>query len=508
MTSLTRGSISLLLLPLLLDAVTADDRFAVVDEYIAAAMQQWEVPGVAVAAVQNGEVVFARGYGVCEIGGDQPVTDETLFAIASCAKSFIATSLAILVDEGRLKWDDPVVKHLPDFRLATDYLTEHVTIRDLLCHRTGLPRADLLGERGDLNFADRFRRLRYLQPAAELRTQLIYNSHPYDVAAEIVARVSGQTWDDFVRERILRPLRMDSTKMSPAGTAQERLARRHWRPEGQVIARPLPDDAAAPSGGMYSNVVDLAKWINMELAEGRYEGGQLLRPATIREMQSQQMSQPVTYNKPPNDYAARFYGSGLGWFVLDYRGRKLVYHGGSWGAWVAFVPEEQIGVAVLVNVDLNGLDGMLMYNVLDALLVGPEIAWDRARWANWLKNEGPEHSYRLRDQARAKLDSQRQQGTAPSLPLAGFTGDYESDLFGRLSVTLRDDHLWITCGVHTTRLSHWQHDEFYARAPTSLTYDWLLQFETSDGAHAGSLVLRHIGYDAADGPQMFARVAD
>jgi CubicO group peptidase (beta-lactamase class C family) len=487
---------------------SADDRFAGVDDYMTAAMQQWEVPGAAVAAVQNGEVVFARGYGICEIGGKQPVTEETLFDIASCAKSFIATSLAILVDEGRLQWDDPVIRHLPDFRLATEYLSEHVTIRDLLCHRTGLPRADLLGDRGDLTFDDRFRRLRYLQPAAELRTQLIYNNHTYDVAAKIVERVSGESWDDFVRNRILKPLGMISTVMSPAGIAPERLAGRHWRPEGQVIARPPPADAAAPSGGMYSSVVDLAKWITMQLAEGRYDGGQLLRPETVREMESQQMSQPLMYNQPSNDYAAHFYGAGLGWFVLDYRGRKLVYHGGSWGSWVAFVPEEQIGVAVLVNVDLNGLEGMLMYNFLDALRVGPETAWDRSRWTRWFNSEGPDHSYRQRDLAQAKLEEQRQQGTSPSLPLTGYSGSYESELLGRMNVEVRDDELWITFGVHSTKLIHWQHDEFYVRAPTGLTYDWLLQFDEKGGSGASSVVMRHVGYDAADGPQRFSRVTE
>jgi CubicO group peptidase (beta-lactamase class C family) len=496
------------LLLLLSETAEADDRFAGVNEYVASAMQQWEVPGVAVAAVQNGEVVFARGYGVCEIGDSVPVTEETVFSIASCAKSFIAASLAILVDEGRLEWDDPVVKHLPDFRLATNYLTDHVTIRDLLCHRTGLPRADLLGDRGDNLFEERFQRLRCLQPAAELRTQLIYNNHTFDVAARIVERVSGRSWEDFLQERVLQPLGMLGTVTSPAGVAPERLARRHWRPEGQVVARPPPGDGAAPSGGMYSSVTDLAKWINVQLAEGRYGGGQLLRPETVREMQSLQMSRPVLNNQPPNDYAARFFGAGLGWFVLDYRGRKLVYHGGSWGAWVAFVPEEQIGVAVLINVDLNGLEGMLMYNFLDALLVGPETAWDRGRWAQWLKNEGPEHSYRQRDEERKKLEEQRRRDTSLSLALAGYAGHYESDSFGRLGIEQSDGSLWVRFGVHTVRLIHWQHDEFYARTPTGLTYDWLLQFDTTDGLQTSSVMLRHIGYDAADGPQTFSRVAD
>jgi CubicO group peptidase (beta-lactamase class C family) len=478
----------------------AADRFAKTDDYVRAAMKRWEVPGAAIAAVQDGKVVFARGYGVRRIGTDEAVTKDTVFSIASCTKSFYATALAMLVEEGRLAWDDPVIKHLPELRLANDYLTKHVTIRDLLCHRTGLRRADLLGDKGDLSPEEYFARLQYLEPIAEPRTKLIYNNHMYVLAGKVLERVSGKAWDEFVRERILQPLDMTSTVTPASRVPAERLARRHWRPEGKVIARPVGVDAS-----LQSSVVDLAKWLRFQLAEGEYDGKRLLKKQTIREMHSMQMSQPVVRGKPPNIYAARFYGAGLGWFVLDYRGRKLVYHGGSWGAWVAMIPEENIGVAVLVNVDLNGLDGMLMYDFLDALLVGPEVAWDREKWKTWLKIEGPEHSYRPRDKARKALEAKRERDTKPNLPLERYTGQYESKLYGRIGIEHKDESLWLKCGVYETKLTHWHHDAFYARAPTRITYDWLLTFGIDDG-RVKYVTVKHVGWDADEKNHAYHRV--
>ena len=186
-------------------AARAGDRFAGMDPYIRAALEKWQIPGLALAVVKDGEVVVARGYGVCEIGTDRKVNADTAFHLASCAKPFLVAALGMLVEEGKLRWDDRVAKHLPGFELADRYLTEHVTLRDLVCHRTGLRRADLLADGAGFDAKEILRRLKYLEPSAELRTQYIYNNHMYSVLGEVVTHVSGQPWEQFVADRIFRP---------------------------------------------------------------------------------------------------------------------------------------------------------------------------------------------------------------------------------------------------------------------------------------------------------------
>src|SRR5262245_22920996 len=179
------------------------------DPYVRKAMEKWQVPGLAIAVVKDGEVVLARGYGVCERGKDRKVTPDTVFPIASCAKSFTAACVALLVEEGKLRWDDPVVKHLPGFELSDPYLTRHVTLRDLLCHRTGLQRGDLLGDH--FGPAEILSRLKHLPVVADLRTRLTYSNPMYTVLGKVAARVSGRPWEQLVAQRIFRPLRMKST---------------------------------------------------------------------------------------------------------------------------------------------------------------------------------------------------------------------------------------------------------------------------------------------------------
>ncbi len=318
-------------------AARGADRFAGMDPYIREAMQKWEIPGLAIAVVKDGELVLARGYGICELGKDRKVTKDTVFPIASCTKSFTAACVAMLVEEGKLGWDDPVAKHLPGFELSDPYLTKHVTLRDMLCHRIGLPWAELLS--GDSR--EVLRRIKYIEPIADFRTRFTYSNAMYVVAGEVVAHASGQPWEQFVAERIFKPLHMVSTTVSVTDVEADRLALRHWNSDEGIVARPLARDPVRADGGIHSTVVDLAQWVKLQLAEGQSEGRRLLSEKTVREMHALQFSSPVTA-QPRNIYTARFYGTGLGWQVLDYRGRKVIRHGGGWGAWVAMIPEEKL----------------------------------------------------------------------------------------------------------------------------------------------------------------------
>ena len=296
---------------------------------------------------------------------------------------------------------------------------------------------------------------------------------------------------------------MGSTMVSVTDHKAGRLALRHWRSDEGIVARPLPRDPLHADGGIHSTVVDLAQWVKLQLGEV-HSGGRLLSEKILREMHALQFSSPVTA-QPGNIYAARFYGTGLGWQVLDYRGRKVIRHGGGWGAWVAMIPEEKLGVIVLSNLDLNGLVGMLMYDVFDAYLVGPELAWDRAKWETWLRIEGPGYAYRPRDEAKAKLEKARVPNTKPSLPLEKYAGAYDSKLYGRLVVKHDSGRLFVTFGEFTTELSHWQNDSFYVRAPTRLTFDWLLTFGASGNREVTNVTVKHVGWDKDEKDHLFSR---
>jgi CubicO group peptidase (beta-lactamase class C family) len=485
------------------DLLQADERFAGFDAYVTAAMQKWEVPGLAIAVVKDGQVVLARGYGVRELGKGQKVTPDTVFTIASCTKSFVSACVGLLVEEGKLRWDDPVVQHLPEFELAGPDLTKRLTFRDLLTHRTGLRRADLLGDGAGFDSKEILRRLKHLEPIAPLRTQYIYNNHMYTVLGEVVSRAAGKPWEELAAERIFRPLGMNSTATDINQVAPERLAPRHWRSDAGITARP---PTRAGGGGIYSTVGDMAQWLMMQLAEGVVEGRRILKPETIREMHALQFSVPIRSRPADNVYAARFHGCGLGWFVQDYRGRKIVQHGGAWGAMAAMIPDENLGVVVLSNLDLESIAGMLMYDVFDAYLVGPELAWNQKKWAaTWLANEPPGYAYRPRDEARSKLEKRRIRNTRPSLPLAGYVGTYESPLYGRLIVAVDGGSLVVRFGEFTTEMRHWQEESFYVRTPTRLTFDWLMTFGVSSAGKVNAVSVQHVGWDKDEKDHVFAR---
>ncbi|MDA1231672.1 MAG: serine hydrolase [Planctomycetota bacterium] len=475
------------------------DSFDGIDPYIAAALEKWQIPGLAIAVVKDAEIVLAQGYGLCEIGTDRKVTADTAFDIASCEKSFVATCVAILVDEGKLSWDDPVTKHLPEFELSDPYLTEHVTLRDLLCHRTGLRRADLLSDAAGHESSEILRRLKFLEPIAELRTKFIYNNHMYTVLSEVVASASGKSYRQFVAERIFQPLDMRSTSTNLTGPSLERTARRHWRSDAGIVAQPLGE-------GMFSTVRDMAHWLQLQLSEGMYDGQRMLQAGTIREMQAMQFSRPIRSRPSDNIYAAQFLGSGLGWQIQDYRGHKIVSHSGAWGSKVAMMPDKGVGVVVLSNLDLEYLATLLMHDVFDAYLIGPEATWNSNKWeSTWLRIEPPGSAFRPRDEARARLQKLRKADTTPSLPLNKYAGTFHSDLYGQLVVHRNGKKLSVTLGDVTTALSHWEDDSFYVRSPTRLTYDWLLTFGVSNDGETKDVTITHVGWDSDEKDHVFTR---
>jgi len=432
-----------------------------IDAYVEKGLSDWSIPGLTVAVVKEDRVVFLKGYGVREAGRPEKVDGQTLFGIGSATKSFTAAAVGLLVDEKKMGWDDPVTKHLPDFQLHDAGLTSQVTLRDLLSHRTGLPRANgtLLSTYGR---AETARRMRHLKPAAGLRSQFTYNNQMYLVAGLALEAAAKTGWDDFVRQRLFGPLGMTASNTSV--TALERLpnvARPHAKIGGEVRRLPFDNnDSIAPAGAINSNAAEMASWVRLFLNKGAFEGKQVLSPQIVRALQSQQtviQVGPLSERLFPSTH---FQGYGMGWFVRDYRGRKVVEHGGNvdgMTAQIGMLPEERLGVVILSNMNNTPFPAALMYRIFDAFLGDPEGQTDLS--AEYLKLVGDAEA-----QARARekeFVEKRATGTRPGLPLESYAGTYVNELYGEASVTLEDGKLRLRFNEAAQgALEHWENDTF------------------------------------------------
>ncbi|WP_264565193.1 serine hydrolase [Flavobacterium sp. N3904] len=328
-----------------------------VDNVVNRALTAFNVPGIAVAIVKDGKVVLAKGYGVKSIQTNEKVDANTLFGIASNSKAFTSAALAILVDEGKLKWDDKVITYLPNFKMYNEYVTNEFTIRDLLTHRSGLGlgAGDLMIWPGGSNFTpqDIIQNIQYLKPVSAFRTQYDYDNLLYIVAGEVINKVSGVSWCEFIEGRIMKPLDMKNSAASFVRLKDtSNVIAPHVPIDGKlkVISR-YKNQILDPAGGIYSSVNDMSKWMIMQLNNGKYssENKQLFSEKEHTEMWTPQTIIPVT-TKPP--YNTHFSSYGLGWFLSDVKGYKQVTHtGGLEGivTQVTLIPELNLGIVVLTN---------------------------------------------------------------------------------------------------------------------------------------------------------------
>jgi len=410
------------------------------DAVVARVMKTFEVPGLALAVVKEGQVVLAKGYGVRKLGEPAPVDSKTLFGIASNTKVFTATALGLLVEDGKIEWDGQVTRYLPWFQMWDPYVTREMTVRDLLVHRSGLG----LGA-GDLllwpesTYARReiVGRLRFIRPAASFRSAYAYDNMLYIAAGEVIEAVSGRPWEDFIRERILLKAGMSSSEpRHSADLAGRNVAIPHALLEG----RPTPvgideNDHMNPAGGILSCADDMARWMLVHLGRGRLpDGTRLFSEKTEQELTT--IVTPIPIGEPAPELAAQkmnFSGYALGLRVNDYRGRKLVSHTGGLSGYVsrvALVPELGLGIAVLTNQESDEAYNSIIYAVLDQALGAPPYDWAAA----YLK---------VRDRGRARTDeglkaeaAKREAALPPSLPLSSYAQAYADAWYGPIDVTL------------------------------------------------------------------------
>jgi CubicO group peptidase (beta-lactamase class C family) len=431
------------------------------DEYVNKALKEWGVPGVAIAVVKNDKVVLARGYGVRKLGDPTPVDEKTLFAIGSSSKAFTAAAIAMLVDEGKLKWDDPVTKYLPGFQLYDPYATREMTVRDLLCHRSGLDRGDFIWYATPYDRDEIWRRIRYVKPSSSFRSKFGYQNIMYLTAGQVVARISGKSWDDFIRERILNPLGMTSSNTTiRAFSGQNNVATPHAKVDEKVQTIPWRNiDNIAPAGSINSNVVDMAQWVRLQLAEGSYKGTQLISSGGVKEMQDSQTIIPADPQWSLFMPDTHFRTYGLGWMLHDYRGRKVVQHGGAidgMSAMVGMIPEEKLGVVILSNLQGQLVPTALMFRIFDAYLGAPSKDWstEMSRDMKKLEEQG-KAAEKKREESRAK-------GTQPSLALDKYAGTYNDEAFGDAKVMFENGKLVLRTPGFVADLEHWHYDTFRA----------------------------------------------
>lgn len=445
------------------ESVIKSEKIKDLDAYFSKALTDWKVPGMAIAIVTKDSILLSKGYGVKDVNTKEPVDANTLFAIASNTKAFTASAIGILVDRGKLKWDDKVTDHLPWFKLYDPYVTSNITIRDLLSHRTGLVTfsGDLVWYGTTHAKEDVVKRAKFLKPRYGFRTTFGYSNIMYLTAGLIIEKISGQSWDDFIKENFLNPLEMNSTLTSITQFGNKRnIAQPHTDYKDQVIKiKYLNWDNIAPAGALLSSSNDMAKWIQFQLKYGKNGEKQLVSEKTLDEMWYPQVLNPVSKGSRELWPSTHFKGYGLGWSVMDLYGKKVLSHSGGYDGMVsytAFVPEADFGFVILTNKN-SSLYISLVYKILDSYLSKNDKDWSTF----FLERDKAGKEYQQKE--KTEQEEKRALNTKPSADLIKYTGTYTSELYGKATIDIREGALYIQF-VETPmfhgKLNHWHYDTF------------------------------------------------
>jgi len=461
------------------------------DTYVARALKTFDVPGLSIAIVKDGKAVVAKGYGVRKLGAPAGVDENTLFGIGSNTKAFTTAALASLVDAHKISWDDPVYQRLPGFQMYDPYVSHEMTIRDLLTHRSGMG----LGE-GDLLFwphttfsrEDIIYRLRFMKPASSFRSHYAYDNLMYIAAGQIIPAVTGKTWEDYIREKILLPLGMTTTNLSNAAfKSGDDYAFPHSKVDGQLQAIEFVNlDNAAPAGSINSSAAEMAKWITLQLNRGKFPTGndRLFTEAQSREMWSAQTILPAGQAPGPlAPLSTKFAAYGLGWGLRDYHGRKLVGHTGGVAGFVSrvmLVPEENLGVVILTNAEQEGAFDSILYHILDHYFAVPQTDWIAAF------KDAAEEEQKAAMQTMSDVAKRRATTVKPALPLDEYAGVYNDAWYGPATIRMEKDQLVFTLD-HTPRavadLQPWQYDTFKAHFRDRTIEDAFVTFTLNPAGH-------------------------
>lgn len=467
-----------------------------IDSLVEKVLKTFDVPGISVAVVKEGKVIHAKGYGVRSLLTKQKVDENTLFGIASNSKAFTAAALAMLIDDGKMQWDDKVTDYIPEFKLYNPYVTEEFTVRDLLTHRSGLGlgAGDLMMWPDSNNFTkkDIIHNLRYLKPVSSFRSKYDYDNNLYIIAGEVIERVSGMTWEDFIEKRIMQPL-----SMSKSAASMRRLKDRtniispHAPVDGKIQAISIDwSDIANAAGGIVSNVTDLSKWAIMQMNNGKYGEGltkRLFSEERHFEMWSPQTLIPVRTIPP---YNTHFSAYGLGWGLVDVKGYKQVSHtGGLAGVvtQVTLLPELKLGIIVLTNQQQGAAFTAITNTIKDSYLGVTGMDRVKQMHDRVIKNEA--EAKKITEDLWKNIEAEQKKATKPDFN--NYAGTYTDKWFGDVVVSMKNGKMWL----ESTRSHKLTGELFFYKANTyvvkwtdrSLDADAYIQFSLDNTGKGESI---------------------
>ena len=454
-------------------------QFKEFDRFVKAGIDAWEVPGLAVSVVKDGKVVFSEVYGVRNIETGEKVNTETMFAIGSTTKALTAYCIALLVDEEKLSFTDKVIDHYPGFQLADPYVTRELQIRDLLTHRAGLANADYLWVMTDFTSEELIARMKYAKPAYSFRSDFIYQNIMYAVAGEIIHRVSGKPWWEFMQERIFDPLNMKHTIAKTGLLDKSEISSNHVTPhyKSENGVEPIDfmvADQIGAAGSIWSSIGDMAKWTKFLLDSAKIEGKRQLSKEIFEELFKPQaiISKSKFYPtaKLTNPDWTTY---GYGWFQHDYMGRMVNFHTGSLSGLIAIIGllhEDKLGVYVMGNANHAELRHAIMYKAFDLFATGGNRDWNEAIQKLYEKIQEENSIKKKKEEANHSEDA------TPAHPLVNYTGRYSSPMWGAMDILHENGDLYLQSSPSVKlKLGHWYYDTF--KTISDSRFPWLNDFE-------------------------------
>ncbi len=430
-------------------------------------MVEHKLPGLAIGIVKDGEVVYQKGYGLKAEETTSRVTTNSMFAIASISKAFTVAAMGKLVDQGKVNWDDKVTKHLPDWKLSDPYVTEHFTVRDLLCHRAGLKTfdGDLLWYGTTHSRDEIVKRIRELPLTYEMRARFGYQNIMFITAGEVIEAASGMSWDRFVKQELFDKVGMRASNTSITQYRENAdIALPHVKGQNEKgrLNELFNYDNSGATAAINSNVVDMTRWIRCWLNEGVMKGDTVMSMRTIENAWN--LHTPLYAGKRDRENGTYFKGYGLGWFLMDYDGMKVVHHGGGLPGYISkifMVPDEEFGAIILTNGESN-LPSALMNKILDMYQGVDDKDWSKENREGYIKY------FKSLDDARAKLEAERQADVPPTIPLDSLLGKYTDKMYGGAEITTTGKKkkkqfiltLLPTASIFNSPLEHWSGDTY------------------------------------------------
>jgi CubicO group peptidase (beta-lactamase class C family) len=469
------------------------DQLAGIDAVVTKALETFNIPGAAVGIVVDGKIILNKGYGVREQEKGLPVTDETLFAIGSCTKAFTTFLLGQLVDEGLMAWDDPVIKYIPEFRLQDTHATHHVTVRDLVTHRSGLPRHDLLWFNSPCSRSELMTRLQHLELSKDLREKYQYNNLMYMTAGIVIERVTGMPWEESVKQRIFAPLGMERSNCSIEEMQKsDNFSFPYTEKNGQTLKVPFRNlGNVAPAGGINASMSDMTKWLQAQLL-----GCPVVKKETLREMQTIQIADGAF----PTESSYNL-GYGLGWMIGVHKGHYSVRHGGGIDGFISDVvmlPQKGIGVAVLSNSSSAG--GFFVISVVNTI-IDQLLGDENTDWLGKMQEQATQMKAAV--QTKKKEDAEKA-NALPSRPFQDYVGIYEHPGYGVVEVVLEEGHLMTVFNRISAKLFPQCYDHFKARSEEGIFDGEIATFSFVSNP-SGEIGELHIPLESSVSPIVFRK---